>query len=118
MKSNHIKFKKADEEMIYKPEQKIDTFYQICQFKNDFTKKFATRKIVFDEQGTVLKTFERDYSQQKVEDFMKKNRTTKYKLYPTYDISVIDLPDGEDMICVNSELLNNGITEYDNQKWI
>lgn len=118
MHSSNIKFKKADEEMTYKPEQKIDTFYQICQFKNQFTKKHGTRKVVFDEQGNILKTFEREYSYQKLEEFMRRNRSTKYKIYPTHDISIVDLPGGEEMICVHSELLNNDIREYDNQKWI
>lgn len=102
----NIKFKKPTDDMVYKPAKRIDTFYQICQFPDEFDKKYSTRKIIFNENGDILKIFERNYSGKKLEQFMKQNKTTKYKLYPTHDITIIDLPGAEEMICASSELLN------------
>lgn len=104
MKESNIKFVKPTDDMIYKPEKRIESFYQICQFKNN-TDKYSTRKIIFNEQGNILKAFEREYSGKKLEEFIKQNKTNKYKIYPTNDISFIDMPSGEEMICVCSELL-------------
>lgn len=114
-----IKFKKSfedDEEMVYNPEKKIGSYYQICKFKAKFTKKYQTRKIIFNEYGDILKIYEREYSLGQLEKFMKHHRSNKYKIHPTYDISIVSPPTSADFICVRSELLNNNNKEYDNEK--
>ncbi len=111
-----IKFKKNTNDMVYNPDHRIDTYYQICQFKNEFTGHFGVRKIVFNEQGTILKMFENEYSGKKIENFMKHHRQTKFKLYPTNDISHVELPNGNDMTEVQSELLNNNCKTYGNKR--
>ena len=114
MSQAKIRFKKVDEDMVYKPKQRIDTYYQICQFKNQFTKKYGTRKVVFNELGEILKVYEKEYSTKKLESFMKHHRKNKYKIFPTNDINIVDLPNGADIICSCSELINNTHVEYDN----
>lgn len=112
--NDKICFKKQEDDMVYAPEHRIDTYYQICQFKNQFTKKYETRKIIFNEHGDILKTFEKEYSFQKLDAFMKNHKSNKYKVVPTNDIQVVDLPTTSDMICVRSELLNSNNVEYGN----
>jgi len=114
--NGNIKFKKNNGDMIYNPDHRIDTYYQICQFKNKFTGHFGVRKIVFNEHGEILKIFENEHSGKKIEQFMKSHRQTKFKLFPVNDISYVDLPNGNDMTEVQSELLNNNCKSYGNKK--
>ncbi len=99
------------------PKKQINTYYQICQFKNKFTKKYETRKIIFDESGEILKIFEREYNHDELDKFIKHHRQNKFKMYPTNDISLIELPTTTDIICCQSELLNNDNSDYDYAKF-
>lgn len=110
----NIKFRKKNDEMVYNPDKRIDTYYQICQFKNNYTKQFGVRKVFFNELGVIIKIFENEYDGKKIEIFMKNNKPTKFKLYPVNDVSYIDLPTGDDMVGVQSELLNNHCKNYGN----
>jgi hypothetical protein len=110
--NSNIKFIKDDDEMIYKPIKRIDTYYQLCQYKNPFTREYGTRKIIFNEQGAILKIYEKEYSKKKVEEFVKHHKINKYKIYPVCDIKTVDLPSGNDMTETISSLLNNNCTEY------
>lgn len=112
-----IKFvKAADNPNELAPQTQIHTYYQICQFKNKFTKKYECRKIIFNEQNEILKIFEREYDHQEISSFVKHHRENKFKMYPTNDISSVELPSTTDIICCQSELLNNNNNEYGYQQ--
>jgi hypothetical protein len=113
--NTRIKFVKNGDEMLYNPEKRKDTFYQFCQFKNQYSGAFGSRKIIFDEHGTILKIYEREYTAEKIEEFTKHHKINKYKMYPVNDVKYIDLPNGNDMTESRSELLNNGHKIYGNQ---
>lgn len=99
------------------PKKELNTYYQICQFKNQFTKKYKTRKIIFNEVGEILKIFEREYKFDELDNFIKHHRQNKFKMYPTNDIGSIELPTTTDIICCKSELLNNNNQNYDYDKF-
>ena len=98
--------------MSYNPNKKTSSFYQICQFKNEFTKQYPVRKVIVNELGDIIKCFEKEYSMKSIEAFCKSNRTNKYKLFPTNNLQYIGLPNPGDIFEVQSELLNNKATEY------
>lgn len=111
---NKITFvKPVDDFNEFKPKRKISSYYQICQFKSQFTKKYETRKIIFNEMGEILKIYERDYKYEELSIFMKHHRENKFKMYPTNDISQIEMPSTADIICCQSELLNTDNKNYD-----
>jgi len=114
--SRKIKFVKNDDDMVYNPDKSISTFYQFCQFKNPYTGKYWSRKIFFNEHGTILKLSEREYSKNKIEEYAKNHKENKFKMYPSSDIKFIALPNGNDMTEAQSELLNNKCKEYDNMQ--
>jgi len=109
-----IKFIKNEDDMVYNPDKCINTFYQFCQFKNQYTGKYWTRKIFFNEQGEILKVSEKEYSKSKIEGYAKNHKENKFKMYPSSDIKHIAFPNGNDMTEAQSELLNNKCKEYDN----
>jgi hypothetical protein len=113
--NNKIKFVKSTDEMLYNPEKRLDTFYQFCQFKNPYSGMYGSRKIIFDEKGNTLKIYEKEYSSEKIEAFVKHHRSNKYKMYPVKEIAHVGLPNECDMIESKSELLNNDIKTYDHQ---
>jgi hypothetical protein len=94
-----------------------NTFYQLCQFKDPITKKYKTRKIIFDENFNILKMFEREYSYDELNIFIKHHRQNKFKMYPSTDINCIELPEITDIMSSKSELLNNNSKHYDFQKF-
>lgn len=97
----------------FEPKKQINTYYQICQFKNKFTKKYQTRKIIFNELGNILKIYEKEYDNDKINNFIKHHRQNKYKIYPYYEIKDVQLPNTTDIICCQSDLLNNNSQPID-----
>ena len=104
--------KPSDNTNELNPATQINTYYQICQFKNKFTKKYDTRKIVFNEKHEILKIFERDYTLDELNKFIKHHRENKYKIYSVDDVTLVELPPITDIICCQSELLNNDNKTY------
>lgn len=100
-----IKFIKNSEEIAYKPDKQISTFYQICKFKNKDV--FQTRKIYFNQHGKVLHVFEKEYNGKIIKSFLKICPKTKCKLYSTNTISNVGLPNASDMIEAQSLLINS-----------
>ena len=107
MSKMEYKFKKQDPELCYKPEKIEFSFYQICSFKNNNTKKYSVRKIVFDENNEIIKMYENEYSEKLLNKFIKKSPKHKYKIYATSDLNMIDLPTNDQILNSNSEILNN-----------
>lgn len=103
---------KKTDEFDYNPPKELKSFYQICRFKNPFTNKYATRKIIFNELGEIVKKYEKEYSKQRIEMFAKTQRQNKYCMYPASDINLIDLPSPSFILEAKSELLNNDYEEY------
>jgi|SaaInlLV_10m_DNA_3_1039740.scaffolds.fasta_scaffold29688_2 hypothetical protein len=111
--STNIKFKKPKADMVYNPDKEIQSYYQICQYKNSETKKYGTRKVLFDERGKILKVYERTYIKSTLDEFIKHHRINKYKIYPTDKIDCVGYPSECDFFYSHSELLNNDTKEYD-----
>ena len=114
---NNIKFNKPNDDMVYKPDKRIDSFYQICKFKNPTNKLHEVRKIIFNQLGDVLKISEKQYDSNKIKSFVHIHGQNKYKIYPVSSLQYLDLPNGNDMTEVQSELLNNNSTYYDYKKF-
>ena len=93
-------------------EHKYTTFYQICQIRNPFTKKYETRKTVFDKGGKIVKYFENEYCSKDIKKFMQVAKPNKYRIYSVQNISMIGLPGGGDMMMASSELTNGGAERY------
>lgn len=111
--TNRINFVKDKSDMLYNPDKQYDTFYQICRFKNKYSGKHETRKIVFDEMNNVKKIYVKEYSTNIIKKFIKTCPTNKFKLYPVYDINTVNRPCIDDMIESRSDLLNgNNDTDY------
>jgi hypothetical protein len=106
----NIKFKfsgETAESLAYQPNKFQDSFYQICQFKDEESKLHMTRKVIFDERYEILKVFEKKYDTHTIKKFMKNTNINKYKLYPINDISYLEPPNSSDLINARSELSNN-----------
>ena len=112
MEKIRITLKKDMEDLIYKPEHKIDTYYQICKYKDPSSQLYQTRKIFFNEKGDILKTFEKEYGSNTIRRFLKEAKINKYKIYPTNNISYIDVPNKSDMTQAQSSLINQKAPNY------
>jgi hypothetical protein len=105
--STRYKFIVKASDMSYQPKQQTCSFYQICQFENPLNKKYATRKTIFDQDGNIIKTFDKEYTAKKIDAFLKATRPNKYCTYPVNNLDMIDLPSPSYIMEAKSELLNN-----------
>ena len=101
------KFYKKQDEFKYTPPKEDFSFYQICSFKHPFTHKHGVRKVIFNEFGNIIKTYEKEYPVDKIQSFIKKNKRNKYTMYSVYDIKTVALPGPSYILEAKSELLNN-----------
>ena len=108
-----IKFIKNKDDFEYNPKELIGTFYQFCQYKNPFTGKYSTRKIIFNEKYEIIKIFEKENSLKKINEYVKTHKLNKFKIYPTNSVDNIELPNGNDMMECFSELINGNRAEND-----
>lgn len=107
--TRNIKFVKDDDSMEYNPTKELNSFYQFCQFKNPKTNKFETRKIIFNERGKIIKTFDKEYSGEEIEKYIANHNFNKYKMYSTNKIQYVAKPNESDFLATMSSLLNSGV---------
>jgi hypothetical protein len=106
--SRKFNFKTVQEnQLTFNPEPQIYKFYQICGFKNPWTNKYSVRKCLINENGVILESSVKKYSTDKYNALIKNCKQNEHKVYNTFDIELIDLPNGEDISGTRSELLNN-----------
>jgi hypothetical protein len=105
----NIKFEfkgETADNLNYRPNRFQDTFYQICQFKNEKTKMHITRKIIYNENYDIIKIFEKQYDSKKINKFLNSVNPNKVKIYPVYDIKIVGLPTSSELLNSHSELSN------------
>jgi hypothetical protein len=100
-----FRLEEREEDFIYKPDARQFSFYQICQFPID--KKYKVRKIIFNELGEMLKNSEAKLKKDKLDKFLNKCPKYKYTIYPTYDLDVVGFPDENEIMMLQSHILND-----------
>ena len=85
-------------------EKRRFSFYQICQFSVD--KKYAIRKIIYDENGDMVEFRENKLKKDIIDKFLKKSPKYKYTIYPTYELDVIGFPEAKEILLASSKILN------------
>lgn len=104
-----IKFnfnKNKDPEMVYNPPEKVFSFYQICLFPIPNTDQVSVRKLKYNQDFDLVSKREKTYNKKKIDKFVKSIPINRYKLYSTYDLSILDYPGPELILNANSDLLS------------
>jgi len=96
-----------DDDICYRPPPAFFSYYQLCGIRNPNTGKYGVRKVVFNEMDKIVKIFEKEYKRDRLDLFIKKMRENRYRIYPTFDLDIIEIPNGSDLVQARSELLNN-----------
>ena len=107
-KMKTVKFinKKRDDDMTFNPPKRTSKFYQICSYKNPSTNKFDVRVIIFNELAETVDIKYYRLSTRECKSITKNHNVNEYRLYQTYDIELVGLPETDDLLRVNSTLLN------------
>jgi len=100
-----FKLKSYEEDFIFHPEQRQFSFYQICQFPID--KKYAVRKLIYDETGELITYREAILKKDILDKFLKKCPEYKRTIYPTYELGIIGFPEANEILTARSQILNN-----------
>jgi hypothetical protein len=98
--------KKSNDEFTYKPKKIISRFYQICSFKDPKTNKYNVRCVYFNELNEVLGIKEQGCSGKRCNKIINSSSDSEYKMYHTYDLDYVELPDIDDLMKSQSPLLN------------
>ena len=109
-KINFIKNKNSDNEYGYHPAHKLYKFHQICMFRNPQTLKYNVRTLIFDENQEIIKSLDKEYTANQCRSLISSNKINEYKTYATYDLSLIDYPNSDDLLKAQSDLLSNDQT--------
>lgn len=91
----------------YNPEKRLHSFYQICKVHDPITGKFMIRKVIFDQLGEIIKTFIKAYPKHKIINFIKNHKPHQYAMYPVNNVSLVGLPNADNILSAQSELLND-----------
>jgi hypothetical protein len=83
---------------------KYTTYYQFCQQKNPYSKKYETRKVIFTQNGEIARFFESDYSARDIEKFVACHSSNKYAFHSADSISMIGMPNASDWLVAASDL--------------
>ena len=106
--TTNIKFnfkRNKDPDMCYKPDETQFTYYQICQFPNPNTNLYGVRRLKLNEFYEIIAKKEKEYNKKKVLKFTETIPVNKFMTYPTYFINNVALPNPDQLIGANSELL-------------
>lgn len=102
-----IKFiKNSGNDSAYKPKHKLYKFHQICIFRDPQTCKYNVRSIIFDEEQNIIKVSEKEYNANQCKSLISSSKINEYKTYSTYDLNLIDYPNSDDLLKVQSDLLS------------
>ena len=98
--------KNRDPEMYYKPKKTEYTYYQICSFQNPAVDNlYGVRRIKINEYHEIIDIKEKYYNKKKINKFISQMPINKYRSYGTYLLDNIELPNSDQIISANSELL-------------
>lgn len=100
-----INFVEKQTDILYNPPKKNKTFYQICKFENH-DNKICVRKIIINEYGILSNILEKNYDPDKIKKFVTNQKLNKFKIYPTNDLSLVSLPNPNEIFSSISPLLN------------
>ncbi|ARF09246.1 hypothetical protein Catovirus_2_195 [Catovirus CTV1] len=94
-------------DLAYNPEPATYKFYQVCLYKDPNSNKYHIRRCLINEHCKFIGTEEKKVSEKKYQYFLKTKKQNEYKLYPTTNLELVDLPNPGDILQVQSPLLNN-----------
>jgi hypothetical protein len=102
MKTKYI-IKNKTPDMCYNPPKVEYSYYQICSYpENGF---FNVRKIIYNELYEPIDIYEKAYPKKKIEKFIQRTPDNKYQMYPTMTLKMLSLPNPNQVITANSNLL-------------
>ena len=94
----------AHKECQYNPDPVEFSYYQICGYPKDGF--YNVRKIIYNERLEPQDIYDKLYPKKKIEKFLDRTPDNKYKMYPTVSLKMISLPDPNQIISANSNLLS------------
>lgn len=92
-------------EFMYAPPKQTYKFYQICSFKNPETQMYDVRVVVFNELADIVNVGEYRCSSKQCNKIIKGHKTHQFKIYQTFDLDYVAMPDPADLLQMQSSLL-------------
>jgi len=99
-----------DNKQQYQPKQKFKKIHQICMFQDPDNGKYKVRTVYFDSNYDIVKVTSSQYTPEQCKELITKSKINEYKTYPTYDLDLIDYPNSDDLVKVDSGLLDSNMT--------
>jgi hypothetical protein len=102
-------------DLNYKPNQFVQSLYQVCHYKDENENLYAVRKVKFNQNYEIVDVKVKYYPRKAIKIFIEKNKKIKenrIKLYPCNNINDVGLPTVAELSAAGSSLLNNSVQEY------
>jgi hypothetical protein len=107
MPKGKIKFVKpaSDNKDMYRPEHKLYKFYQLCMYKDPTSNKHNVRVLLINENQDIVKQTNKRCTTEQYDYITSHCKDHEYRVYPTYDLDLVDYPNVDDLLKMQSELL-------------
>ena len=79
-------------------------------FQDPDNGKYKVRTVYFDSNYDIVKVTSSQYTPEQCKELITKSKINEYKTYPTYDLDLIDYPNSDDLVKVDSGLLDSNMT--------
>jgi hypothetical protein len=89
----------------YQPKAQLSYFHQLCTFRDPKTKKFINRTILLDESYNIIDMRVNYLTDVQSRALLSRVSDTELKMYATNNLDNISLPNCDDLIKSQSELL-------------
>jgi hypothetical protein len=112
MSKKNITF--INDDFYYNPNSSVQSFYQVCLYKNEHKNMYGVRKIKFNERMEIINAVVKYYPKKILDKFIDRHKLikeNKVRLYPYNDINMVPYPTMSDMNESFSNLLNGGSNE-------
>lgn len=103
--NNRYKFIQNSNQLSFNPAPQTFKFYQVCTFKNPWTKTHKIRRFVFNEKGDIVSVDERSFDNEKYMMFLQVRKPNEYKLYNAYDLNAVSYPCSGELCVAQSPIL-------------
>jgi hypothetical protein len=89
----------------YKPKTKLSYFHQMCVYKDAQYNKYLVRTSILDESYNIIDIKTNYLTGQECKKLISQSSDNELKLYSTNNLDQIGLPNCDDLIKTQSELL-------------
>ena len=95
------------------PKDVTTSYYQIATYPDPHTKLFHVRKFVINGSYQFKNTKEYHITKINYHKLLKIKKSNEYKLYPVFNLNIVQTPQVSDLLLLKSDMFNNNDNSFE-----